>query len=101
MADTVQIELDDGKYTYVLHGDGRQHALRHGELWRDLVGDKFIHSLAARAEELREQNEKLVEALVSALPFVMHMEKSDIFKDGFVRKTIDEIRAALTAAGVK
>ena len=60
MNHTVKIDLDDGKYTYVLHADGRQHALRHGELWRDLVGDKFVYSLAARAEELREQNEKLL-----------------------------------------
>jgi hypothetical protein len=97
----VKIELDDGKYTYLLHADGRQHALRHGELWRDLVGDKFVCSLAGHAEELRAQNEKLVDALLSALPFVQDMEKSDAFKAGYVSKTLAGIREALTAAGVK
>lgn len=98
MAD-LKIELADGKYTYVLHEDGRQHALRHGEIWRDLVGDKFVYSLAARAEELRELNEKLVDALTAALPFVEDAEKSDDFKPGFVRNRIVIIRAVLTAAG--
>lgn len=99
-ADTVKIELDGGKYTYVLHPDRRQHALRHGELWRDLVGDKFVYSLAARAEELREQNDKLVEALRMSTHGLHRLpagERCKCSQCDFVRAR----DAALTAAGAK
>lgn len=48
------IELDDGKYTYVFDG-GNQYALRHGEEWRDLTGDKFVYCMGAEIETLRAQ----------------------------------------------
>ena len=63
MGIAMRIELEGGKYTYVMSEDGRQHALRHGDIWRDLIGDKFVYCLAAHAEELREQNAQLTEAL--------------------------------------
>ncbi len=51
----LKIELDDGKYTYIRHDDGRQEALRYGEPWRDLVGDNLIGALASEIESLSEQ----------------------------------------------
>lgn len=63
-----KIELMDGKYTYINHKDGRQEALRYGEPWRDLVGDKFVHAMAEEIEsliaklvELQEENARLRE----------------------------------------
>jgi len=43
----MRIDLEDGKYTYLLDDIGGQQALRYGEPWRDLTGDKFVYGLAA------------------------------------------------------
>lgn len=48
----VHIDLEGGKYTYVFDGS-RQYALRHGEEWRDLCGDKFVMSMAFDLDEAR------------------------------------------------
>ena len=53
-----QIELEDGKYTYI-NDDQGQRALRYGEPWRDLAGDKFVYCLAAEIEAIRAENEAL------------------------------------------
>lgn len=45
------IVLEGGKYTVVRDG-GNMHALRHGEPWRDLTGDKLVGALCARIDEL-------------------------------------------------
>lgn len=45
------IYLEDGKYTVVRDG-GNMHALRNGETWRDLTGDKLVGALCARIDEL-------------------------------------------------
>lgn len=50
-----RIELNDGKYTYVADGKGRQKALRYGEEWRDLTGDNLIYWMACKIEELEEK----------------------------------------------
>lgn len=49
-----RIDLKDGKYTVVLRSDGAMHALRHGEPWRDLVGDKMVMAMAHEIMELRQ-----------------------------------------------
>lgn len=46
-----RIELEDGKYT-VLYDLGECKALRYGEPWRDLTGDKLIGCMLERIEEL-------------------------------------------------
>ena len=53
----MRIDLEDGKYTYVLNDDesGSQYALRHGAPWRDLTGDKFVYCMAAKIEEQAER----------------------------------------------
>ena len=52
MTNIVKIELEAGKYTYEEH-NGTQRALRYGETWRDLTGDKFVGAMAAEIERLR------------------------------------------------
>jgi hypothetical protein len=54
----MKIELCDGKYTYINDDDG-QRVLRHGEPWRDLVGDNFVLAMAQRIEELKELLEEV------------------------------------------
>jgi hypothetical protein len=53
---TTRIDVADGKYS-ILHENGLNlRALRHGEPWnRDLVGDNLVYAMAARIEELQEQ----------------------------------------------
>lgn len=48
-----RIELDGGKYT-VVHTNGTElRALRHGEPWRDMVGDGLVLAMAQEIEQLR------------------------------------------------
>jgi hypothetical protein len=49
-----RIDLDDGKYIYMLHECGTQEVLRNEEPWKDITGDKFISCMAARIQELEE-----------------------------------------------
>lgn len=48
------LSLADGKYTLIEHLDGRLEALRYGEPWRDLTGDKLILVLAQEVVTLRD-----------------------------------------------
>lgn len=47
------VELADGKYTVIQTDEGRLIAFRHGEPWRDCVGDNLIFQLAVEVERLR------------------------------------------------
>ena len=49
----MKIDLLDGKYTYIVTPDGAASALRHGEPWRDLCGDKFVYAMACEIEAAR------------------------------------------------
>ena len=55
----MRVEIEDGKYTYQFHPDGRSEVLRHGEPWRDTVGDKFIYCMASEIEQLRQRVQEL------------------------------------------
>lgn len=44
-ADT-RVDLEGGKCTVVMPNNGGLHALRYGEPWRDLTGDKLVYALA-------------------------------------------------------
>lgn len=52
------IELGDGKYSYVFE-NGKQYALRYGEFWKDLVGDKFTYAMACKIQDLEEEIKSL------------------------------------------
>ena len=54
-------EFENGKYTYIFD-NGEQYALRNGEPWRDLTGDKFIYCMAAELETLQAKYDELLEA---------------------------------------
>lgn len=51
----LDITTIDGKYTVQMDEKGRLYALRYGEPWRDLVGDKLVLALASELEMLRER----------------------------------------------
>lgn len=46
------VTLEDGKYKLEHDGTGYLRALRYGEPWRDLTGDKLMLALVQRIEEL-------------------------------------------------
>lgn len=48
---TEKISVEDGKYTVVFDG-GKLSALRYGEPWRDLSGDKLVYALMCRIQSL-------------------------------------------------
>lgn len=55
-----QIELNEGKYTYVFEeSTGKQYALRYGETWRDLTGDNLVYWLGAKIEDQAKEIEGL------------------------------------------
>jgi hypothetical protein len=47
------IKLESGKYEFQYEA-GRLICLRHGEPWRELIGDKAVYSLFAFAQSLSE-----------------------------------------------
>lgn len=56
MADQrLNVPVDNGKHTVIMEANGRLHALRHGEPWQDLSGNKLVYTLAAELEEARER----------------------------------------------
>lgn len=59
----MRIELEDGKYTLVGNDAGCLEALRYGEPWRDLTGDKFVNALGQEIESLKKQRDELLAAL--------------------------------------
>lgn len=49
----MEIKLEGGKYVWSFNEQtGRQEALRHGELWRDLCGDNLTLAMGQRIEVL-------------------------------------------------
>lgn len=48
------LSFANGKYTLIEHLDGRLEALRYGEPWRDLTGDKLVLGLAQEVAILRD-----------------------------------------------
>lgn len=52
--DHLRVLTGDGKYEVVVPADHKAHALRHGEPWRELIGDNLILALAYDLDEARE-----------------------------------------------
>jgi len=52
-----QLSLENGKYLIVngLGKGGGIHALRYGEVWRDLTGDNLVLAMFHRIEELQNE----------------------------------------------
>lgn len=57
----IKIDLEDGKYTYIAHDDGRQEALRYKESWLNLTGNNLVAAMGNKIVDLGEQVETLLE----------------------------------------
>lgn len=55
----LEVSLENGKYTVVQEPNGSVKALRYGEEWRDLTGDKLVLCLAQEVEALQEKVREL------------------------------------------
>lgn len=49
-----RVSVDNKKYTVVIGSDGSLTALRYGEPWQDVTGNKFIYCLAAELDAARK-----------------------------------------------
>ena len=74
------IQLENGKYTLIngLNKGGRLVALRHGEEWRDLSGDKLILAMYHRIEEL----EALMVRISNPSPYDMTSQLEESYRSG-------------------
>lgn len=56
----MNLSLEDGKYTIILENHPYSFvALRYGEQWRDLTGDKLILALVQKVLELEDKLAKM------------------------------------------
>jgi hypothetical protein len=53
----IREKFDNGKYE-VIFDNGKLHALRHGEAWRDLVGDGMVLAMLYEVKRLRDDVRK-------------------------------------------
>lgn len=90
MSNEFRVDLEGGKYTVVMEANGNLYALRGGEPWRSLTGDKLVYALAAEVERLRGVNGELLAALEDARDFIRKWDG-----DG---KQIERADAALAKA---
>jgi hypothetical protein len=63
--EALRYEFEGGKYIAFI-GQGTCTVTRHGELWRDLTGDKFVGCLFSEIDRLHEEVEVLMKALSKA-----------------------------------
>lgn len=60
-------DFEDGKYTLIQEEyTGRLHALRYGEYWRDLTGDKMVRAMLMEVHSLRQEVQSLRQQLLEA-----------------------------------
>jgi hypothetical protein len=86
-----KIELEGGKYT-VIHDNGANlHALRHGEPWRELVGDGLVLAMAQRIEDLEVLSVERV--MLDVVPGLEGMGEE------VYAKSVDDVEAKLGALG--
>jgi len=62
----IEYSFEDGKYTVIQNG-GQLSALRYGEKWRDLTGDKLIGAMVSEIESLRAELTKSNNAIDLAI----------------------------------
>lgn len=53
-----KLSFEDGKYQLILDA-GEFTALRHGQPWRDLTGDKLVYTMFAEIQGLQAETESL------------------------------------------
>lgn len=57
--------FDDGKYTVIYDG-GKLSALRYGEPWRDMTGDKLVSSMLFEVDRLKDETAMVVTRITCA-----------------------------------
>lgn len=73
-----RLDICDGKYTLIIDMDtGRAECLRHGEKWRDLVGDKMVLALFDELVEARYRAEAAKAEAEELRAKVAEMEKQE------------------------
>ena len=75
-AEALRYEFEGGKYIAFLD-KGKCIVTRHGELWRDLTGDKFVGCLFSEIDRLHEVNVELLQALESAKEHLDYVNYGD------------------------
>ena len=74
-----RIDVCDGKYTIIYDFEtGQSEALRYGEKWRDLYGDKMVLAMFDTIVELRERAaevEGLKDYIIKALINMINLEE--------------------------
>lgn len=63
MSEPTHISVDNNKYTVVLSPNGSAKVLRYGQWWQDITGDKFIAAMATELYDVRQENERMKQAL--------------------------------------
>ena len=88
-------DYDGGKYTVVFDGStGALCALRYGEYWKDLSGDKLIYQMLVEHLQVLEHNERLLSVCEELLESADYWSEYDV-PIGIV----DKLRDAVTKAG--
>lgn len=68
MSNKFELDICQGKYRYI-YENGKQTALRHGEPWpsmdQELVGNKFVFSLATELHEKTQRLDSVMETLAT------------------------------------
>ena len=70
-----EIPLENGKYTIVHENGANLRALRYGESWQDLDGNKLILVMSQEIELLRHQNSMLIESVTKTAEKLGIIEK--------------------------
>lgn len=88
-------EYDNGKYTVFFNErTGAMHALRNGEKWRDLCGDKLIYQMLVEHKQALEQRAELLEALKGMKDAFCNPESGEMDK----RLAVQDMNIAITKA---
>lgn len=57
----IREEFDSGKYVVIFGNDGSLTALRNGQPWRDMTGDKLFLSMLQEVETIRRKFALMIE----------------------------------------
>ena len=88
-------DYENGKYTIVFdESTGALYALRYGEYWKDLSGDKLIYQMLAEHLQVLEHNERLLSVCEELLESAEYWSEYDV-PIGIV----DKLRDAVAKAG--
>lgn len=74
--EALRYEFEGGKYIAFV-GQGTCTVTRHGELWRDLTGDKFVGCLFSEIDRLHEVNAELLAAVTKTVEANLHLADGD------------------------